>query len=125
VRLVGHVDEAEKLRLLSEAWVSINTSVHESLAVSFLESLACSTPLLSCVNIGFTVSRYGVYTGRFDGSGMESLDAFRAGLQTLLDDAELRAELGRKGREWVRTTHSLDGFLAAFERLVERGGVKR
>ena len=125
VRLVGHVDEAEKLRLLSEAWVSINTSVHESLAVSFLESLACSTPLLSCVNIGFTVSRYGVYTGRFDGSGLESLDAFRAGLQTLLDDAALRAELGRKGREWVRTTHSLDGFLSAFERLVERGGVKR
>ena len=125
VRLMGHVDEEEKLRLLSEAWVSINTSVHEGLAVSFLEALACSTPLLSCVNTGFTVSRYGIFTGRFDGSGMESLDAFRAGLQTLLDDPGLRDELGRKGRDWVRSTHTRETFLAAFDRLVERAGVKR
>jgi glycosyltransferase involved in cell wall biosynthesis len=125
VRLMGHVGEEEKLRLLSEAWVAINTSVHEGLAVSFLEALACETPLLGCVNTGFTVSRYGVYTGRFDGSGIESMDAFRAGLETLLANEGLRAELGRKGREWVRSTHSLENFLTAFDRLAERAGVPR
>ena len=125
VRLVGHVDEAEKLRLLSAAWVAINTSVHESLAVSFLEALACSTPLLSCVNIGYTVSRYGIFTGRFDGSGMDSLDAFRAGLRTLLDNEALRTELASKGRDWVRTTHSLPNFLGAFDRLAARAGLAR
>ena len=124
MRLLGHVGEAEKQRLLTEAWVAINTSIHEGLAVSFLEALACETPLLSCVDTGFTVSRYGIYTGRFDGSGIESLSAFTAGLHRLLDDATLRAELGRRGREWVRKTHTVDNFLACFERLATHAGVR-
>ena len=125
VRLLGHVNEAEKVRLLSEAWVAINTSIHEGLAVSFLEALACETPLLSSVNTGFVVSRYGIYTGRFDGSGMDSIPAFRKGLQTLLDDAALRRRLGTLGRAWVRSTHTLETFLAAFFRLCELAGVPR
>lgn len=125
VRMFGHVGEEEKLRLLSEAWVAINTSVHEGLAVSFLEALACETPLLSCVNTNFVVSRYGVYTGRFDGSGMESIGAFREGLQALLDDAGRRRALGRSGREWVQSTHTLTSFLSAFSRLCAIAGVPR
>ena len=124
VRLLGHVGEAEKQRLLTEAWVAINTSIHEGLAVSFLEALACETPLLSCVDTGFTVSRYGIYTGRFDGSGIESLNAFTDGLHRLLDDATLRAELGRRGREWVRKTHTVNNFLTCFERLATHAGVR-
>jgi glycosyltransferase involved in cell wall biosynthesis len=125
VRFFGHVDEDEKLRLLSEAWVAINTSVHEGLAVSFLEALACETPLLSCVNTGFVVSRHGIYTGRFEGSGMHGIDAFRQGLQALLDDPARRRELGGKGRAWVQSTHSLEAFLATFFRLCDRAGVNR
>ncbi len=125
VRLLGHVGEEEKLRLLSEAWVAINTSVHEALAVSFQEALACETPLLSCVNTGFIVSRHGIFTGRFEGSGMASLPAFRAGLQTLLDFPERRRQLGRRGREWVQDTHTLPRFLEAFFSLCRRAGIER
>ncbi|HYW49182.1 MAG TPA: glycosyltransferase family 4 protein [Gemmatimonadaceae bacterium] len=125
VRLLGHVGEVEKQRLLSEAWVAINTSVHEGLAVSFLEALACETPLLSCVDTGYTVSRYGIHTGRFDGSGSDSIDAFRSGLQTLLDDHSRRADLGSRGRAWVQSVHSLPNFLHHFERLVTLAGVRR
>jgi glycosyltransferase involved in cell wall biosynthesis len=125
VRLLGHVGEDEKMRLLSEAWVLINTSVHEGLPLSFLEALACGTPLLSCVNTGFVVSRYGIYTGRFEGSGMDGINAFRQGLQALLDDPNLRHELGENGRAWVQSTHSREAFLAAFFRLCDRAGVNR
>jgi glycosyltransferase involved in cell wall biosynthesis len=125
VKLLGHVDEDEKLRLLSEAWVAINTSVHEGLAVSFLEALACETPLLSCVDTEFVVSRFGIYVGRFDGAGTESIPAFQAGLRTLLDDAALRTRLGQEGRAWVRATHTLDRFLEAFGRLCSYAGVER
>jgi glycosyltransferase involved in cell wall biosynthesis len=124
VRLLGHVNEDEKLRLLSEAWVAVNTSIHEGLAVSFLEALACETPLLSCVNPGFVVSRYGIYTGRFDGAGTESMDAFRSGLQTLLGDESLRARLGRSGRDWVRSTHTVSTVLDVFFRLCDTAGVR-
>ena len=125
VKLLGHVGEAEKHRLLSEAWVAINTSVHEGLAVSFLEALACETPLLSCVNTGSVVSRFGIFTGRFDGSGVESMDAFRAGLQTLLANAALRAELGARGRAWVQSIHSVPNFVDNFHRLATLSGVSR
>lgn len=125
VRLLGHVGEAEKHRLLSEAWVAINTSVHEGLAVSFLEALACETPLLSCVNTGYTVSRYGIYTGQVDGSGAASMDALRTGLQTLLANPPLRAELGGRGRAWVQSVHSVQRFLDNFNRLAVLAGVPR
>ena len=125
VRLLGHVHEDEKLHLLSEAWVAINTSVHEGLAVSFLEALACRTPLLSCVNPGFVVSRYGIYTGRFDGSGMDGMNAFCEGLHTILGDDARRSELGEQGRAWVQSTHSVKTFLAAFFRLAGIAGVPR
>src|SRR5439155_10159062 len=117
VRLLGHVDEEQKVRLLSEAWVAINTSVHEALAVSLVEALSCETPLLSCVNPGFMVSRYGVYAGQFDGSGMDAIDSLRRGLQTLLENPVLRLDLGRRGRAWARSTHCPESFLAAFFRL--------
>ena len=125
VRLMGHVGEDEKLRLLSEAWVAVNTSVHEGIPVSFLEALACETPLLSCTNAGFVVSRYGIYVGQFDGSGMESIPAFRDGLRRLLGDPALRRDLGVRGRDWVRCTHTRQTFLDAFSRLAERAGVHR
>jgi glycosyltransferase involved in cell wall biosynthesis len=125
VRLLGHVNEEEKVRLLSEAWVAVNTSIHEAVAVSMLEALACETPLLSSVNPGFMVSRYGIYAGRFDGDGMQGLAAFRLGLQTLLDNRELRRDLGARGRTWIRSTHTRERFLECFWRLCERAGVRR
>ena len=125
VRLLGHVGETEKQRLLSEAWVAVNTSVHEGLAVSFLEALACETPLLSCVNTGYVVSRFGIHTGIFDGSGVESIDAFRAGLERLLTNAPLRADLGARGRAWVQSVHTVPAFVARFDRLARLVGARR
>jgi glycosyltransferase involved in cell wall biosynthesis len=125
VRCYGHVGEADKTRMLSEAWVTINTSIHEGLAVSFLESLLCGTPLVSCVNTGYVVSRYGIYVGRYDGSGIEALPAFECALRQLLDDAPRRHALGEAGREWVRRTHSRQTFLVAFDRLCALAGVSR
>jgi len=123
VRLAGHVDGPEKLRLLSSAWVLVNTSIHEGLAVSLLEGLACEAPLLACVDPEQVVSRFGIHVGRFDGAGLEALPELEAGLGRLLADDELRRRLGRAGRRWVNATHTRDGFLRAFHELRERAGV--
>jgi glycosyltransferase involved in cell wall biosynthesis len=124
IEMLGHVDGETKAELLCSAWVLINTSIHEGLAISFLEALAHGTPLLSCQNTGSLVSRFGIYTGRFDGDGMQGLDAFTEGLTRLIDDSEVRASKGEQGRDWVRAVHNNECFLEAFTRLLTVAGVR-
>jgi glycosyltransferase involved in cell wall biosynthesis len=123
VRVLGHIDGLEKVRLLSSAWILVNTSIHEGLAVSFLEALACETPLLACVDPGGIVSRFGLHAGRFDGTGIEALPALSVGMNRLLSDPGLRLQLGQAGRRWVRETHNWANFLASFRDLCARIGV--
>lgn len=125
VRLCGHVDEEEKTRLLSEAWVAVNTSVHEGMPVSFLEALACETPFLSSINPGYAIAQFGIITGRTDGDGMQGLEALCHGLDRLLGDETLRRDMGQRGREWVRTVHNREHFLECFRRLCTKAGVTR
>src|SRR5262249_34574879 len=101
VKLLGHLDDAERDRVLAAAWVRVNTSVHESLSSSFLEALACEAPLLSCLDPGATVSRFGIYAGRSDGDGMAAVPHLVDGLRQLLIDDARRLALGRAGRRWV------------------------
>jgi glycosyltransferase involved in cell wall biosynthesis len=123
VKLMGHVQGEEKIRLLASAWVLVNTSIHEGLAVSFQEALKCETPLLSCVNPQDVVSRFGIYVGRWDGSGMDSIPQFIDGLTRLIEDRELRTRLGKEGREWVLANHNKSRFLEAFYDLYAKAKV--
>ncbi|MEQ9369170.1 MAG: glycosyltransferase family 4 protein [Coleofasciculus chthonoplastes F3-SA18-01] len=125
VKLMGHVQGEEKVRLLASAWVLVNTSIHEGLAVSFQEALKCETPLLSCVNPQDVVSRFGIYVGRWDGSGMDSIPRFIDGLTCLIEDRELRTRLGKEGREWVLANHNQSQFLAAFYDLCKRARISQ
>lgn len=120
---LGHVDGEKKLQLLSSAWVLINTSMHEGLAVSFQEALRCETPIISSVDPQGVVTAYGIYTGYWEGTGLEALPQFRAGLRELLDNEPLRTRLGREGRTWVQATHTPEKFLAAFADLCSKANV--
>jgi glycosyltransferase involved in cell wall biosynthesis len=117
VRLLGHVDGPEKTRILSAAWMLVNPSIHDGLPISFLEALHCGTPIVSCHDPEGVTSRFGIDVGRWDGSGMDALDAFASGIERLLDDEDLRLELGAAGRDWARANHTPESFLAAFTTL--------
>jgi glycosyltransferase involved in cell wall biosynthesis len=123
VLVLGHVDGAAKLEALASAWALVNTSIHESLAISLLEALACETPVVSCQNPEGMVSRFGAYVGRCDGDGRDALPRFAEALSRLLRDEETRARLGREGRAWVAETHTSARFLDAFRDLCARAGV--
>jgi glycosyltransferase involved in cell wall biosynthesis len=124
VKLLGHTDGAEKEAALAAAWALVNTSIHEGLPVSFLEALAWETPILSCQNPEDVASRFGIYVGRWDGTGLESIPAFGGGLRRLLDSAPLRERLGAEGRQWVAATHSRLRFLEAFADLCRRARLR-
>lgn len=123
VRVFGHVGEAQKLKLLTEAWIAVNCSIHEGLAVSFLEAFACETVLLSGQDPDHVASRFGHYYGQFNGDGREGLDAMESGLRLLIDDESSRRDLGRAAREWVNQHHTEAAFLASFNRLRALAGV--
>lgn len=120
VRFSGHVEGEEKRRLLASAWILVNTSIHEALPVSFLEALLFEMPIVSCQNPEGLVSRFGVYTGRWDGSGLEGVPLFVQGIQHLLEDDHLRVRLGKEGSEWVYSNHGRPQFLSAFQVLCAR-----
>jgi glycosyltransferase involved in cell wall biosynthesis len=117
LRLAGSVAGDEKLRELDAAWVLVNTSVHEGLAVSFQEALASRTPLLACVDPERVVSRFGISVGSFPGDGVAALPRLRDGLARLLGDDALRERLGREGAAWVLGRHTPERFVDAFRSL--------
>jgi glycosyltransferase involved in cell wall biosynthesis len=108
----------EKLAELDSAWVLVNTSPHEALAVSFQEALAARTPLLACVDTEGVVSRFGISVGRFPGDGLAALPGLGDALARLLGDDELRERLGHDGRDWVCGRHTPERFVEAFRSLV-------
>jgi hypothetical protein len=73
--------------------------------------------VLSCIDTEEVASRFGVYVGRHDGSGMDAIPAFVEGLRGLLGDHERRARLARDGQAWVTGVHNRDRFLEAFRGL--------
>jgi glycosyltransferase involved in cell wall biosynthesis len=122
VVMLGHVDDEAKRRALTAAWVLVNTSVHEALAVSFLEALASETPVVATVDAGGLVSRFGCSVGQSGGTGLDTLDALSEALGRLLADHGLRRRLGAEGRAWVAQHHGRAAFLAALMALVQRPG---
>ena len=117
VRMLGNLAGEAKLHELDRAWVLVNTSIHEGLAVSMQEALASRTPLLSCTDTEGIASRFGVYAGRFPGDGLAALPSLREGLARLLGDDALRRRLGHDGRAWVANRHTPEQFVTAFRAL--------
>jgi len=123
VLLAGHLEGPEKQAHLASAWILLNTSIHEGLAVSFLEALAAESAIVSSQNPEGLVSSFGRYVGRWGGDGLTSVDTFVSALQDLIARPEHTRALGRAGRHWVEATHSRATFLSAFSQLRHTLGV--
>jgi len=119
----GHLDGPGKEELLERGWLLLNTSIHESLAVSFLEALRSETPVVSCQNTENLAARFGTFVGRWDGDGLGSVEAFVGAIRDLVASTEKRRSLGAAGRLWVEATHSREQFLEHFRAAVRRSGL--
>lgn len=120
VRFHGHVEAEAKLQLLERAWVIINTSIHEALPISFLESLSMGIPILSMQNPDELATKFGYFSGRWDGDGLDGLPFLERGLIELTKEKNSNLQIGSKGAEWVRTTHSQEIFVKEFMAMHRR-----
>lgn len=125
LELLGHVTGEKKYKILSSAWIFVNTSIHEESPVSVLEALAYETPLVCFEDWGGIVSRYGISLGQRFGSGLNALPDLAAAVRKLLNNEELRIDYGKRGRDYVEKEHNDEAFLTAFREICINAGVKK
>jgi len=124
VHLTGHLSGADKYRLLSRAWVLVNTSIHEESPVSVLEALAYETPVLSYEDWGRLVERHGITIGQHRGTGMDGMPDLVDAQDRLLTDHKKRIALGKAGRSYVEQQHNDQQFLAGFSEICKGAGIQ-
>jgi glycosyltransferase involved in cell wall biosynthesis len=98
IRVLGFVSEEEKFALLNGCDLLLMPSPYESLSIIALEAWATGKPLLAnaeCAVLEGQCMRSG------GGLYYRGYREFAECLARLLDDAPLRTELGRSGREYV------------------------
>lgn len=124
LELPGHVTGEKKYKILSSAWIFVNTSIHEESPVSVLEALAYETPLVCFEDWGGIVSRYGISIGQRCGKGLDGMPDLIAAVRKLFNNEELRTKYGKRGRAYVEKVHTDERFLTAFRDICVHAGVK-
>ena len=120
LEMVGHIHAKKKRELLKKAWLLINLSVHEGVAISMLEALFCATPIVSLVDPGGLVSSYGLFAGPAPGDGQAALPKLEESISMLLSNRSLRYDLGKQGRAHVMATHNEQQFVQGFVTLLDQ-----
>jgi len=87
----GHVSEAEKVRLLQEAWVLVTASMKEGWGLVVIEANACGTPAIAFNVPGLCESIAHTHTGLL----AESEEDFVALVLRTLGDHGLRRDLSQ------------------------------
>lgn len=113
-------DEAALVAQLQQMDVYASPCHCETLGIALLEAMSTGLPVVGWITSGpgdFLVDRY-------NSIGVEerSPEAFRDAILTLVNDAELRAELGRHARQTVELRYSRDDRIRDIASLYESFG---
>ena len=117
VRFAGTLPDEERLHALEAAAVVIVPSPYESLSLLALEAFAVGTPVLANARAEVLVEHC-----RHSHAGLYYEDRweFIEGLKLLMRDAQLRAAMGRNGKQYVNRHYRWELILAKYERLFTR-----
>ncbi len=112
----GYVSEYVKQQVLHRAEVVIASSPFESLSITALEALLSGTPLLvngRCdVLVGHCLRSNG-------GLWYRDFEEFSEALTVLLDDAELRREMGSRGKTYVEENYRCSDVEQAYRDVLD------
>jgi len=108
VTFLGTIDSAKKWEVLARATIFALPSLSENFGNVVLEAMMMETPVVLTPGVGLApevaAANAGVVT-----------DDFASAIQTLLDDAPRRAEMGRNGRALVESKFTWPAVAAAME----------
>jgi len=112
VRFAGLLSERERIQALEAATVVVCPSPYESLSLLALEAFSVGTPILANARSEVLVehcvrSNAGLYYA--------NRDEFVECLKLLMNNGELRAAMGRHGREYIRRNYRWDVVLGKYE----------
>ena len=99
VQILGWIEAEQRSHLLAESDIFVLPSYNEALPMALLEAMAWGLPVVSCPVGGIADFVCSGQNGLLVTSG--NLEQLTAALQSLMIDASLRAELGRKARKTV------------------------
>jgi glycosyltransferase involved in cell wall biosynthesis len=114
IRFAGLLSESERLQALEAATVVICPSPYESLSLLALEAMSAGTPVLVNARSAVLVEHCVRSNG---GLWYADRNEFIECLNLLMSDAQLRAALGRNGRDYVRKNYRWDVVLGKYERI--------
>jgi glycosyltransferase involved in cell wall biosynthesis len=115
LRFLGNVEHFVAERLSSEARLFVNTSTYEGFPLTFLESAARRTPLVSLYyDPDEIICRFGL------GCHSRSFDKLVDDVSNLMDDDGLCKMYGSNIRNYVLENHSPRVAMAAYERELSR-----
>jgi glycosyltransferase involved in cell wall biosynthesis len=114
VRFAGLLSERERVQALEAATVVACPSPFESLSLLALEALSVGTPILANARSEVLVEHCIRSNG---GLYYANRDEFVECLKLLTGDAQLRAAMGRNGREYVRRNYRWDIVLGKYEQV--------
>ncbi len=115
IRFAGLLSETERFEALEAATVVVVPSPFESLSLLALESFSIGTPVLANARSEVVMDHCQRSNG---GLYYANRDEFRECLRLLVQDAHLRAALGRNGRDYVRTNYRWDVIMGKYDRLI-------
>jgi glycosyltransferase involved in cell wall biosynthesis len=126
LKFLGMIHDREKDEVLKNSWALVNTSIHEGLPISFLESFVYGKPIISCQNPDGLVGRYGIYTGEIlgDGEDKQTIDIFANALDKFLKNDEERIEKGRQARKFIEENYSYRKFAEVIDKITKEFNIK-
>ena len=114
VRFAGLLSDRERVQALEAATVVVCPSPYESLSLLALEALSVGTPILANARSEVLVEHCVKSNG---GLYYADRDEFVECLKLLVDNGELRAAMGRNGREYIQRNYQWDVVLGKYERV--------
>jgi glycosyltransferase involved in cell wall biosynthesis len=104
-------DEIDKY--FREASILVNTSMFEGFPNSFIQAWINNIPVISLVDPDGIIGDHGM------GLHSKNFEKLREDVRILLDDDELRIQMGQNGRQYVEKEHDITNIIHEYIKLFE------